>query len=339
MVASARADGTFYIDPYEEAVTKDGKAVSIAGVIPAMVSFDEAQKACAASGKRLCTEEEWVSACAGKPAVDDNSSGWFNDEAIEGNMYPYGAFYAPGTCHDDVEKGQSFPTKTGDHPDCRTASGLYDLPGNLSEWVATKPGKPSLMGGPASGGSGNTCNRRSSTFGSGYRNQTTGFRCCADTAVSPIPASPDQLAQTDLARVGAKLPAFTMETNGKTVSIDQLAGKVVLVTFFASWCGPCKKEFPALVELYKQYNAQGLEIIAIGVDSAAKLSLDFAAGFNATFPVVADEQSNVMGLYGVYSMPATFIADRSGVIQYKSDEFALEVQVQKMQEMVANLLK
>lgn len=338
MVQANRADGAFFIDAFEAARTQDGKAVAIAGVLPAMVSFDEAKAACEAAGKRLCSEEEWVSACAGQPAVDDNTNGWFNDDAIEGNMYPYGAFYDPSACHDSADKAKAFPVKTGEKSACKTPSGVFDLSGNIGEWVTTRSGKPGLMGGPASGGSGNTCNRRSSTFGTGYRNQTTGFRCCADSAVPPLQVTEEQLNKVELARVGAKLPAFTSEAEGKPVSIDALTGKVVLVSFFASWCGPCKKEFPVLVELYQQYHDKGLEVIAVGVDNTASLSLDFAKQFNPPFPIVADEDSNLMGLYGVYSMPATFIADRTGVIRHKSDEFAFEVQIQKLREAVQALV-
>ena len=339
MIEIVKQSGKFYIDPYECAITKDGKAVSIQGVMPAMVSFEQASAACSAVGKRPCTEEEWVSACAGQPALDDNGNGWFNDDAIEGNMYPYGAFYTPGTCHDSADKGKAFPIKTGEMAGCTTPTGLFDMAGNVSEWVQTRSGKPGLMGGPASGGSGNTCNRRTSTFGSGYRNQTTGFRCCSDAPVESLPVTAEQLTESELTRVGAPLPPFDVEVEGKPLSISGLSGKVVLVTFFASWCGPCKKEFPVLVELYEKYNKSGLEIIAIGVDAHAKLSLDFAAQFNPTFNIVTDEKSELMGLYGVYSMPATFIADKSGIIRYKSDEFAFEVQLPKMREAVEELIK
>jgi len=339
MVQARTSKGVFHIDAFECAVTKGGKAVSREGVMPAMVSFEEAGLACQAVGKRLCTEEEWITACAGKPAVDDNNNGWYNDDAIEGSMYPYGAFYAPGACYVDAEKGKSFPTSTGAMAQCRTPTGLIDMVGNVSEWVSARDGKPSLMGGNASSGSGGTCNRRTATFGSGYRNQTTGFRCCGDAAVPGEPGAGEELAEADLAQIGTRPPGFSVEDSlGKLVDTNAMQGKVLLVNFFASWCGPCKKEFPVLVELYGQHHEQGLEIVAIGVDTLAKQSVDFAAQFQPPFPIVTDEESTLMGRYGVYSMPATFITDRSGLIRFKGDEFAPDVHIQRLKQAVAELL-
>jgi len=304
-----------------------------------MVGYDEATSACGRSGKRLCTEEEWVSACAGRAAEDDNHNSWFNDDTIEGNLYPYGLFYETGFCHDDADKGTAFPVVTGSHPDCKTASGIYDLAGNSGEWVATRPGKPGLMGGTASAGAGATCNRRASTFGVGYRNQTTGFRCCADRSIEMAPVSAEQVAPKELVAVGSPMPPFAVaDSKGQPVDITALKGKVVLVTFFASWCGPCKREFPVLVDLYKKFRDRGFEVVAIGVDSTASLSLTFANQFSPTFPIVPDEASNLMGRFGVYGMPATFIADRDGIIRFKGDEFAPDVAISKLNATIEGLM-
>jgi protein-disulfide isomerase len=339
MVKANRAGGEFYIDAFENSVTTAGVAVALAGKVPAMVSFDEAGAACQKAGKRLCTEEEWVSACAGQPAVDDNANGWFNDDTIEGNMYPYGPFYEVGFCYDEGDKARSEPTTAGSKPACRTASGIFDLAGNINEWVTTASGKASLMGGGSSAGSGATCNRRTSTFGAGYRNQTTGFRCCADQDTATKAPAADQLASARKPEVGAPLPLFkAKDAKGNEVDLASYKGKVLVVNFFASWCGPCKKEFPVLVELYKEFNAKGLEIVSVGVDGVAQQSVDFAAQFQPAFPIVPDPESVLMGTFNVYSMPATFIVDREGIIRFKGDEFSPEVHLEKLKTTVRELV-
>jgi protein-disulfide isomerase len=339
MVEARRSGGAFFIDSHEASVTTDGRALVLPGKVPAMVSFDEANSACQKAGKRLCTEEEWVSACTGQPALDDNTNGWFNDDTIEGNMYAYGPFYEVGHCHDEGEKSKAEPVATGSKPACRTATGVFDLTGNINEWVSTTSGKPSLMGGGASAGSGATCNRRTATFGSGYRNQTTGFRCCADQLVAQEAPEQDQLAAARKPEVGSPVPLFkAADSKGAQVDLAAFKGKVLVVNFFASWCGPCKKEFPVLVELHKDFGAKGLEIVSVGVDGMAQQSIDFAAQFQPTFAIVPDPESLLMGTYNVYSMPATFIVDREGIIRFKGDEFSPEVHLEKLKTTVRELV-
>jgi formylglycine-generating enzyme required for sulfatase activity len=84
---------TFRIDTFEAAII-DGKAVSGKHNVPAIgISWEKAKAACEAAGKRLCTEPEWVAACQGAAAVDDNGNGEYADDMIEGNAYPYGDFH------------------------------------------------------------------------------------------------------------------------------------------------------------------------------------------------------------------------------------------------------
>lgn len=175
----------FRIDTFEAAIV-DGKAVSGKRNVPAMgVSWERAKAACEAAGKRLCTEAEWVTACQGAAAADDNKNGEYADDMIEGTAYPYGDFHAPGRCWDDHEgqapDGTEFrPVYTGELPGCATPSGVYDMTGNVEEWAGERPEVAALLGGAWDTSEDHArCYRRNDTFGAGYASVRTGFRCCA----------------------------------------------------------------------------------------------------------------------------------------------------------------
>ena len=339
MLASKTSKGAFYIDAYEAAVTKDGKAVSLPDVEPAIASWTEAGDACAKAGKRLCSEEEWVSACAGSLQIDNNNNQQFADDDVEGNMYPYGTFYEAGTCVDQEDKYKGKAQKTGTKANCRTPSGLFDLAGNMGEWSGATKETAGLMGGHNNSGERAACNQRSASFGVGNRNQTTGFRCCADKDVAQGKVSASDLKGGDMDLVGKPIPAFTAkDSNGATIDASTFKGKVTLINFFASWCGPCKKEFPELVTLQKEHKAKGFQVISVGVDREEGRSLEFAKGFEAPWGVIADAENELMGKFNVYSMPATFLIDRQGVVRFYDTGFKPEEQLQKLRDAIASLL-
>ena len=338
MIAGKTAKGSFFIDPYEASLTADGKAVSLPGVEPALASWTEADAACKKAGKRLCSEEEWMGVCTGTPAVDNNNNGQFADDDVEGPMYPYGAFYDAGTCRDQEDKYKGKAGLTGSLEKCRTASGVFDLTGNIGEWTGITKETAGLMGGHNSSGESARCNMRSSSFGTGNRNMTTGFRCCADTDVQQkVDAS--QVAKTDDNLLGKPVPAFSAKaTDGTQIDTKAWKGKPTLINFFASWCGPCKKEFPELVNIYKEYKSKGFQIVSIGVDREAGKSVEFAKGFEATWSVIEDQESELMGKFNVYSMPATFIIDKDGVIRFMDTGFKPEEQLEKLRNAVKSVL-
>lgn len=92
------------------------------------------------------------------------------------------------------------------------------------------------------------------------------------------------------------------------------AGKVVVVHFWATWCMPCTRSFPALQALYTKLRARGLEVIAVSVDDEKDGIADFAKRHGATFPVGWDEGHKVTEGYKVQSMPSTYVIDRRGSI-------------------------
>ncbi len=184
------AGSTFKIDTFEAAIV-DGKAVSGKHNIPSIrTSWLDAKSACDAAGKRMCTESEWVAACQGAAAIDDNGNGELADDMIEGTAYPYGDFHDKTRCWDgrDAEGAGTAPdgtpwrpVYTGEMPGCVTPTGVYDLTGNVEEWVGETPDKAVLLGGAYDTSEDHArCYRRNDTFGAGYANPRTGFRCCSN---------------------------------------------------------------------------------------------------------------------------------------------------------------
>ena len=89
--------------------------------------------------------------------------------------------------------------------------------------------------------------------------------------------------------VGNPAPDFTLQTiDGQTVTLSALRGKPVIVNFWASWCIPCREEFPLLVGAYQQYSEQGLQIVGVIHDDGPQTATDFAKQYGATWPLVLD---------------------------------------------------
>ena len=339
MIEASATSGVFYIDPYEAAITVGGKAVSQPDLEPAHADYYTAQDACRRAGKRLCTEEEWVSACTGKPAVDNNSNKMFADDTVEGDMYPYGPYHEDGYCMDRADKrtGQSAPT--GTHARCRTPTAIFDLAGNIAEWAEAANDKPTLLGGDMSSATGAACNRRTFSTPAGSRNRTTGFRCCADSNITSGVVEASQIQPNLDTVVDMPVPNFTVaDVEGNDVNSTEFRGRVTLVNFFASWCGPCKKEFPYLVEYADEYKPRGLSIVGVGVDTVPSRSIDFAKGFDVNFPVLTDPEARLKGKFLVYEMPATFLVDREGVIRFSSTGFSGDDQEAELRSAIEKLL-
>ncbi len=133
-------------------------------------------------------------------------------------------------------------------------------------------------------------------------------------------------------KVGAVAPDFTAPSpDGKPVSLKQSMGKVTLVDFWASWCGPCRKESPNVVALYNEFHAKGLNIIGVSLDAdAAKWKEAIAADKLAWTHVSNLKQwkEPIALQYNVQSIPATFLLDSKGVIvatNLESDELKAKV--------------
>ncbi len=182
-----------------------------------------------------------------------------------------------------------------------------------------------MVGGNFGSGEGAACNRRGTMFGPGIRNNTTGFRCCADTAVANATNSKADLATLEGDLIGRQVPEFTIKTtDDKTVDKTTWKGKVSYITFFASWCGSCKRELPELKIWQEELGPKGFQVVAIGVDRYSKQSEDFAKKYEPNYPIALDPDSTAMTEFDISAMPTSFVVDKGGVIRQRIVGFKKE---------------
>ena len=112
-------------------------------------------------------------------------------------------------------------------------------------------------------------------------------------------------------------PAFALQSvDGKTVSLAQFKGDVVMINFWASWCGPCRQEMPLLDDIYKQYKDMGFVLLGVNVEPDASGANGWLKKTPVSYPILTDPKSSVSQLYQVQAMPTTVIIDRQGVVRY-----------------------
>lgn len=112
-------------------------------------------------------------------------------------------------------------------------------------------------------------------------------------------------------------PDFTLESrSGDNIRLEDHRGEVVMLNFWASWCGPCRQEMPLMDEIYSRYQDLGFTILAVNVDENRDEALRFLDKVPVTYPVLYDPESSVSELYEVPAMPTTVMIDRDGTARY-----------------------
>jgi len=112
-------------------------------------------------------------------------------------------------------------------------------------------------------------------------------------------------------------PDFTLKSrDGKNVRLSDLRGQVVLLNFWASWCGPCRQEMPILDEIHNKYKSLGFSVLGVNLDAKSKKAINYLKDTPVTFPVLYDPKGDVSGQYGVQAMPSTVIIDKDGNVRY-----------------------
>jgi thiol-disulfide isomerase/thioredoxin len=110
---------------------------------------------------------------------------------------------------------------------------------------------------------------------------------------------------------------FTLkDTSGNNIRLSEYRGQVVLINFWASWCGPCRQEFPHLDELHQKYEGLGFTVFGVNVEENRELADRVLREIPVSFPVLFDNENTVSELYDVDAMPVTVLVDRSGDIRF-----------------------
>ena len=111
--------------------------------------------------------------------------------------------------------------------------------------------------------------------------------------------------------------AFSLAArDGSKISLSQYAGQVVMINFWASWCGPCRQEMPLLEGLYQRYESLGFALLGVNVDEDPTQALDYLDEVEVSFPVLLDTQNSVSKAYDVIAMPSTILVGRDGTLRY-----------------------
>lgn len=110
---------------------------------------------------------------------------------------------------------------------------------------------------------------------------------------------------------------FTLKSrSGKNIKLSELRGEVVMINFWASWCGPCRQEMPLLDALYKKYRDYGFTLLGVNVDENQAAADKLLGTIPVTFPVLYDATNSVSELYDIDAMPSTILIDRDGNMRY-----------------------
>jgi peroxiredoxin len=124
-------------------------------------------------------------------------------------------------------------------------------------------------------------------------------------------------AQAQAISESAPAPDFTLKSNsGKNIKLSELRGQVVMINFWASWCGPCRQEMPLLNQLYQRYEPMGFTLLGVNVEEDSAAADKVLKEIPVDFPVLYDNRNQVSETYQVRAMPSTILIDRDGKVRY-----------------------
>ena len=116
---------------------------------------------------------------------------------------------------------------------------------------------------------------------------------------------------------GQAAPDFVLRSaTGENLRLSEYRGDVVLINFWATWCGPCRQEMPLLDDLYGRYQRVGFNLLGVNIDEDSRRAMQMVQELGVNFPVLFDENKEVSKLYEVEAMPVTVLVDREGIVRH-----------------------
>ena len=129
------------------------------------------------------------------------------------------------------------------------------------------------------------------------------------------------LAATSLAASGSlkgqTAPDFALKSStGANLRLSEYRGDVVMINFWATWCGPCRQDMPLLDELHSRYERVGFSLLGVNIDDDSSKAMNMVSELGVNFPVLFDNRKEVSKMYQVDAMPVTLILDREGTVRH-----------------------
>ena len=153
----------------------------------------------------------------------------------------------------------------------------------------------------------------------------------AENALSSLSDIASELGPAVGLAEGNLAPDFTITTvDGQDLALSDLRDKVVLLNFWGTWCGPCRREMPEFQKAYEEWGEEGLLILAIAYNDTEAAIRDFRDEFGLTFPLALDDSGEINDSYAVQTRPSTYIIGRDGLIRTKHFGIMTEPQLQEL---------
>ena len=126
-----------------------------------------------------------------------------------------------------------------------------------------------------------------------------------------------ELGSSSVALKGRPAPDFVLKSiSGDNLRLSEYKGQVVMINFWATWCGPCRQEMPDLDALYKRYERFGFVLLGVNIDENDDKAQRMARELQISFPVLFDRDKEVSRLYQVDAMPTTVLIDQDGTVRH-----------------------
>lgn len=136
-------------------------------------------------------------------------------------------------------------------------------------------------------------------------------------------------------KVGDTAPNFVLkDMDGNKYRLSDFRGKGVFLNFWGTWCEPCKEEMPYMVDLYKDFQKQGVEILAVNVGESNYLVNKFKKNYHLNFPVLIDNSKDVQNAYGIDPIPTSFFIDPNGKVKQIVIKTMSKKEIQNLMESI-----